>query len=259
MPRIELVEPVYFAAQDPYHWSYDNLPLYNIIRRENLINLALDNVLDQMRNAIGTQGSLSNRLNQSINADGSLKSSAIDNALHSIEEHEDTDDYVRMTKAESDKLNLIAAEATNLSVQVDTDGSSTVLFDAGVIEIQASDSVSPIVVSPNILKFELGFPVAAAHQHYYSLTPTNDDLIDPDYINFKVNSMATAYIDGSLRVYINGVRIFEDVEVYVPGSLTDDPWTLLSFTSDATDGTFALSAAISDSDIIKIDFDISFV
>jgi hypothetical protein len=259
MPRIELIPEVYYQPQDPYHWEVDNLPLKNIIRRQNLINLSVDNVLEQIRDAIGTQGSMSNRLNQSINADGSLKTSAIDAAMHSIEDHIDTDNFVRMTRDQSDKLNLISSEATNLSIQIDTDGSSSVLFDGGIVEIQASPSVTPRIISPNILTFDLGFPTEAAHQHYYGSTPVSVDLMTPDFINYQVDSVSSAFIDGSLRVFVNGVRIFSDSDVYVPGSLADDPWTLLHFTPSPVDGTFIMSSAIAEDDIIRIDYDISFI
>ncbi len=259
MPRIELIPEVLYQPQDPYHWEVDNLPLKNILRRQNLINLSVDNLLEQIRNAIGTQGSVANRLNQSIDADGSLKASAIDDAMHSIESHQDTENYVKMTKSQSDKLNLISDEATSLSIKIDTDGSSYVLFDDGVIEFQASSSVVPVITAPNIISFELGFPVSAAHQHFYGSTPVDVNLMDPDYINYTVDSVSSQFIDGSLRVYVNGVRVFEDSEVYVPGPLTDDPWTLVSFIPDSANGSFVLSSAISEDDIIKIDYDISFV
>jgi hypothetical protein len=259
MPRIELIPEVYYQPQDPYHWEVDNLPLKNIIRRQNLINLSVDNVIGQIRDAIGSQNTIANRLNQSINPDGSLISAAIDAALHSIEEHADTENFVRMTKAQSDKLNLISDEATNFAIQIDTDGSNSVLFDGGILEIQPSDSVTPIITAPNILTFELGFPVAAAHQHFYGSTPVSVSLIDPDYINYSVDSVSSVFVDGSLRVFVNGVRIFSDQPVYVPGALVDDPWTLLSFTPDPASGTFALSSAISEADVIVIDYDISFV
>ena len=259
MPRIELIDPIYYSPNDPYHWEVDNLPLKNIIQRQNLINLALDNALEQMRDAIGTQGSVANRLNQSIEPDGSLKTTAIDDALHSIEEHQDTDDFVRMTKIQSDKLNLVASEATDLELHVSNDGTAFINFDSGVLKIMPSDTVTPRIETPNILKLDLAFPASAAHRHFYGLNPVHVDTLSPDYINFKVNSVPSPYVDETLRIYINGVRIFEDDDVYVPGSLVEDPWMLLSFTSNANDGTFALSSAISDEDIIKIDFDISFV
>lgn len=254
MPRIELITPVYYQANDPYHFEIDNLPLRKIIERQELINLALDEVIEQMADAIGTQGSVANRLNQSINADGSLKTEAIDEALHSIEEHTDTDNYVRMTKAQSDKLDDIAAEATNIKIQIDTE-----LFDSGIVIFEASSTVVPELEMPNIVKFNMAFPEEAAHRHYYGLTAVNANLITPDYINFKVNSMATPFIEDTLRVYINGVRIFDDVEIYVPGPLVDDSWTLLSFAPDHENGIFELSAAITEDDVIKVDFDIILV
>jgi hypothetical protein len=261
MPRIELIPEVYHAPNDPYHWEYDNLPLKNIIERQNIINLSLDNVLEEMRAAIGTQGSMSNRIAQSINDDGSLKTTAIDDALHSVEEHTDSDDYVRMTVPQSAKLDLITDEATDLVIHVDPsgDGSNLVQFNSGTVSIQSSSSVTPVIESPNILKFDLAFPVAAAHRHFYGQTPVSVNLVTPDYINYKVDSASTAYVDESLGVYINGVRIFEDDDVYVPGPLVDDPWTLMSFTSDYANGLFELSTAISEDDIIKIDFERSFV
>ena len=103
MPRIELIPEVLYQPNDPYHWEIDNLPLKNIITRQNLINLALDDVLEEMRDAIGTAGSVANRLNQSIEQDGSLKATAIDATLHNIEDHTDGSAFVRMSSAQSAK------------------------------------------------------------------------------------------------------------------------------------------------------------
>lgn len=259
MPRIELIPEVYYQPNDPIHWEYDNLPLKNIIRRQNLINLSLDDVLEQMRDAIGTQGSVANRLNQSINEDGSLKTSAIDDALHSIEEHADTTNYVKMTKAQSDKLDLVTDEATDVVFHVNSDGTNLVTFETGTVLLEASDSITPTVEAPNKVKLNMAFPTAAAHQHYYGLEPVHDNLVTPDYTNYKVNAGASPYIEDSLRVFVNGVRIFETDEVYVPGTLINDPWTLLAFTPAHASGTFALTSAITADDIIRIDFDISYL
>lgn len=259
MPRIELIPEVLYGPSDPIHWEIDNLPLKNILRRQNLINLALDDLIEQMRDAIGTQGSVANRLNQSLNADGSIKPAAIDAALHSIAEHADTDDYVRMTKEQSDKLDLIADEATNVSLQVFTDDTTFIEFTEGIVKFKPSSTVTLSVEAPDIVKFNLAFPAGAAHQHYYGLEPVHANLITPDYVNYKVDSVATPFNEDSLRVYINGVRLFEDVDVYVPGALVDDPWTLMRFTPDHLNGTFELSSAITEDDVIRIDFDTAFV
>lgn len=254
MPRIELISVPLHNPNDPYHFEFDNLPLKALKVRQELINGSLDNLISQMRDAIGTQNTVANRLNQSINPNGSLRSEAINDALHSIESHEDTDDYVRMTKAESDKLSLIADNATNITFLADA-----VELDSGELVFESSTSIEVEVEAPNIIKWNLAFDPSSMHQHFYSLTPVDDNLTTPDYINYKVNSISSAFISGSLRVYINGIRIFSDQEVYVPGSLVDDPWTLLQFTPNASSGTFALSSAISSEDVIRIDFDISFV
>jgi len=254
MPRIELISVPLHNPNDPYHFEFDNLPLKALKVRQELINGSLDNLIAQMRDAIGTQNTVANRLNQSINPNGSLKVDAIDEALHSIEAHEDTDDYVRMTKAESDKLELIASAATDITILADS-----IELDSGEIEFESSTSILVEVEAPNIVKWNLAFDPSSMHQHFYSLVPVDDNITTPDYINYKVNSISSPFISGSLRIFINGIRIFSDQEVYVPGALVDDPWTLLQFTPDASAGTFSLSSAISDEDIIRIDFDISFV
>ncbi len=259
MPRIELIPEVFFGPNDPIHWEIDNLPLKNIITRQNLINLALDDVLEEMRDAIGTAGSVANRLNQSMNPDGSLKDTAIDAALHNIEDHTDGSAFVRMSSAQSAKVDLVANEATDLALRINSDGSSLLTFDSGTVKIEPSSTIVPSIEAPDILTFHMTFPDSAAHQHNYGKNPVHVNLVTPDFINYKVNSVASEYIDNALRIFINGVRIFEDDSVYVPGPLVTDPYTLMSFTSDSTNGTFELSVAITDDDIIKIDYDISLV
>lgn len=259
MPRIELLTPVYYNPNDPIHWEIDNIPLRTIISRQNLINLALDNVISQMRDAIGTQGSVANRLNQSINPDGSLKTAAVDESLHSIEEHVDTDTYVRMTKYQSDKIDSVAEEATDIRLQIIIDEDTVANISDGVVVLAPSETVTFSMDGPNTIKFNLAFPAEAAHLHYYSVEPIHQNIITPDYINYSVSSIASDFIEGSLRIYINGVRIFEDIEVYVPGALVDDAWTLMSYVSDFEAGTFELSNAISEDDVIRIDFDTAFV
>jgi len=260
MPRIELIDVPLFGPNDPYHFEFDNLPLKNLLRRQNLINLALDNLISQTADAIGTQGTMANRLNQSVNPDGSLKVAAIDETLHSIEAHTDTDDYVRMQKSESDKLALIADGATDvvIEVQLDDAGDDVVTFDSGALRLVPTSTVTFSVTAPNKLKINLGFPVEAAHRHYYDQAPVHAELANPDYINYKVNSIATPYVEDSLRVFINGVRLSSSDSIYVPGALVNDPWTLLRFTPDPENGTFALSAAISEEDIIRVDYDTTF-
>lgn len=272
MPELEKYPVPLYNPLHPYHWEYDNLPLEALKLRDEVINGQVDYNSGILMDAAGNQGTLANRLNQSMNENGSLKDDAIDEALHNIAEHTDgsknltsdeLDDlealgyvvsnpvpFVRMLNAERAKLALIADEAKNMTIQVETP-SNIVLYEEGPITLRQSDTISWSVTG-NEVKANLGFPTEAAHRHYYDLEPVTDD-----YQSFKVTSVSTPYMEDSLRVYINGVRISSSAQVYVPGSDISDAWTLNSFTPDHEAGTFDLSVAINASDIIRIDFDIA--
>lgn len=264
MPRIELITPVYYDGEWPYHKEYDNLPLRYIVARQELINSAVDQVEEILRDSIGTQGTLANRLNQSLDEDGSLLVDAVDETLHSIGAHTDGEyegvEYVRMTADERDKLTNIAEDATSILIEVENTISTTVEFADGPFVLGRSNTVTWEVTAPNIIKANLAFPTEAAHQHYYDLVPVAANST-PDYINYKTTSLSTAFVEDSLRVYVNGIKLSVSDDVYVYNN-TDGPggdWELLSFTSDYEAGTFELSRAIDITDIITIDFDINLV
>ena len=88
-------------------------------------------------------------------------------------------------------------------------------------------------------------------------TPAHQNTSTPDYTNYKTTTVATPFVDGSLRIFINGIRLPESSPgVFVPPSTgPSDTWTLTYFSSDSTAGTFALNRAITSDDIIRIDFD----
>ena len=248
MPNINLIPEVLYQAMMPYHVDYDNLPLRTILEREEIINDAVDINSQMMREAIGTQGTLSNRLRKSLNDDGTLKSSAIDSALHSVEDHTDNTTYVRMLGTERDKLALIADEASALSLKIRT-VSTDILFVDEIVEIEPTDTITWEVVAPNKLKAHMAFPSAAVHRHYYNLTP-----VSTDYKNYKTTSLSTVFTADSLVVFINGVRIYSNDSVYVPDSLVHT-WALTYFTPSPTAGTFVLNRTITSDDVIRIDFD----
>lgn len=280
MPDLSKLPVPKYDPLHPYHWEYDNIPIENLALRDELINGELEQHAKILRDSSGNQGTLDNRLNQSTNEDGSLKSSAIDESAHNIAEHSDgsktvdtseleyyneTLDYadvvnpvpfVRMLEAERDKLSRIADEATKITFEVETP-SNVLIIEEGPIALGASagiqwDITAPVPPSTAVtLTPVLTIPIDFAHRHYYDLEP-----ITTDYINFKVTSVNTPYIEGSLRVYINGVKITTDNQVYVPGNLITDDWSLQSFIPDHEAGTFELYAAITSDDIIRIDFDI---
>lgn len=281
MPDLnQLIVPQYSADQ-PYHWEYDNLPLKVLADRDDLINSEVNIHGNILRESSGSQGTLANRLNQSINEDGSLNADAIDEALHNIAEHTDgsktvtndeLDDYialgfpslinpvdfVRMLEAERAKLALIADEATNITISCETI-SNIVLFEDGPIELVQSDSIQWEVESPNKIKAILAVSTDFAHRHYYDITPVmepTDDTIPVLYKLYKVTSVSTPYIEDSLRVYINGIRINPTYDVYYPSNPISS-WQLNKFVADHENGLFTLENPITEDDIIQIDFDLS--
>ena len=221
-----------------------------------LINGTVDINADILRRSVGTQGTLDNRLSQSIASDGSLKKQAVDDTLHSVGAHTDglyeSVAYVRMLLDEREKLDLIADSATNMVLVFETPSAITT-FDQGPVEFIPSTGVTWGLVAPNKIQANLTFPISAAHKHYYNITPQYDGT--PDFINYKTGY--PNYVANSLRVTINGVRIYDDDEVYVPGPLVSSAWTLNKFTGDETTGQFALDNAITAQDVIRVDFDVS--
>lgn len=276
MPDLNGLPVPQYAAGQPYHWEYDNLPLQTLADRDELINAAVDTHQEILRNSAGTVGSLESRLAQSIQPDGNLISSAVDDALHNIAKHTDgsmnvsgselTDyqnlgyvtvsnpvPFVRMLEAERDKLSLVADEATKLLIDVNTPSLIYSFGDGGIdtLNLAESSTIGWTFEGPNSIKPEIKFSIAFAHRHYYDLEP-----ITSDYINYQVNGPSTPYMEDSLRVYVNGIRLNSGYPVYVPNS-TASSWTSYMFTPSHLTGTFALSAAIDPEDIIRIDFDIS--
>lgn len=253
-----------YQAQDPYNNIIDGRPIQDLETAISIVNAVVDNNQNAITDAIGTQGSLANRLNQSLNEDGSLKTIAIDNALHSIAEHLDTDAFVRMTIDERSKLSFIASGATNLKLQVETI-STSFLFDAGTVNLKTSDSVNWRVDSLGVYA-DVSFPLTSRHRHYYDIKPANVNVITPDYQNFLTASTPVAYVEGSLTVYINGVKISHtdgDQAVRFPriSGLTVT-WVPISYIEDTPtsgivlSGKFTLSTAILATDRIRINFDI---
>lgn len=257
MPRINLIPEVLYRASDPIHWEIDNLPLKSILKRQELINLSLDNVLEDMRSAIGTQGSFSNRLSQSLKDDGGLKSLAVDEANHSIASHHDTDEYVRMSKVQSDKLDLIQEDATNLRFRITNENEEITEVSEGFVDLVPTAGIIPILSDDNKLSFRLSFTSEFTHRHYYGVDPVHQNQINPDYLNFWINSANSEIIQNSLRIFINGIRIFEDLQVYVPASNIAFPWSLMHYTVSEDNTSFSLNQRLSTSDVIKIDFDIA--
>lgn len=264
MPNIDLIPVPQYAGNQPYHYFYDNLPLDALIQREQLINSQVDINSEILRQTIGTAGSLAARLNQSLENNGDLKVSAVNNTLHNIGYHTDGAydgvDYVRMQLAERQKLSLVAAEATNFSMAVQ--GPSDITYiDSGVATLVPSTTIDWTVLPDQKLRADVTVGLTNAHQHYDNIEPVSLNLT-PDYQNYLTN-LPVQFVSGSLKVFINGVRIFSGVSVYAP---TTDPlaaWQLNRFTEYNDEESvnylkgFSLLNPITINDIIRIDFEVA--
>lgn len=255
MPQINLIPEVLYEPNQPYHYIYDNIPLKNILSRISLVNIQTDKNSSMLLGTSGNMGSLSSRLNESLNDNGSLKDSAIDASIHNIAYHADGEkdgvEYVRMTKEERSKLTSIDSGANFISIQTNDQP----ILDAGNIQLENSSTIFFELEAPNKIKAHTSFPLNIAHRHVYSVVPSSADMK-----NFRTSTLSTPYTEGSLRVYINGIRIKSNT--YVPifsSSNSPDSWTLFSIESENyTSGEFVLNSPVPLGNSILIDFDTLF-
>lgn len=281
MPQIELVPVPLYQPNQPYNSETDNIPIQGLIDRILLVNSQVDIDADVLRSAIGSVGSLAARLAASLNDDGSIKTAAVDATEHNIAHHIDGSvvisgtpySYVRMTAEERSKLDLIADDATDFTLKVELEGSTPsnisnlsvidvdeVVFQGGQVTLRGSDAITWRLDDDGALLADTTFPAAARHRHYYDVNPTHADTISPDYTNYKV---IYAYKEGSMRVYVNGVRLSQSVEIMVPTVYGSEgpTWVPLQFTEDTatdgvvTSGNFTLSDSITSSEDIRVDYD----
>ena len=197
----------------------------------------------------------------SLNGDGTLKAAAVDACEHSIAHHSDGEkdgvEYVRMTADERSKLSLVGSGANLLTLQVN---SRPALTD-GNVELRDSSTIIFDLQAPNVVRAHLNIPSGQSPVHHYGIVPSHVNPGSADWKNFKTSSLGTAYVEGSLRIYINGMRVFSGVRVPVFPSSGSTPtqWKLFSVSSEsASDGTFELNDSIPDPETNKIviDFDV---
>lgn len=265
MPNINSIPEVLYEPNQPYHYYYDNLPLQNILTRIGLVNVQVDANTDALRGAAGSAGTIRSRLNASLEADGNLKTSAVDSALHGIGNHldgvgPDGVDYVRMRADERAKLAMVQDSANRLQIEIEDQFPTVgnfVSFSDGTLKLKGSSSVFFDFEAPDTLRAHSAFPPETAHRHHYSLTPVHQNISSPDYKSFKTTSYSTKYEYGSLRVYVNGVRLY-DMPVPVP-NLSGSSFSPTYVASESpSEGLFSLNRSISLTDVIRIDFDESF-
>ena len=267
MPNISSIPQVLYEPDQPYHYLYDNLPLRNILTRIGLVNIQVDTNTDMLRGAAGTVGSLNARLEVSLNQNGTIKASAVDSSLHGIGRHTDGKgsdgvEYVRMKAEERAKLGSVESQANRLVVEVDdqfpTVGASATI-SSGTLKLKGSSSILLDFQSPNTVRFHSAFPSETMHRHNYGLTPVLQGSSSSSSGSlYATTSVSTRYMEGTLRVYVNGVRLFRsNVPVPNTSGTAFIPTRIVS--ENNSDGTFLLNRALSGSDVIRIDFDEKFV
>jgi hypothetical protein len=281
MPQIELVPVPLYTGNQPYNHDQDNIPIQALIDRILLVNSQVDIDADVLRRSLGTVGSLAARLAASLNDDGSLKTAAVDAAEHNIAHHVDGSviisgtpfSYVRMTAEERAKLAQVDDNATDLMLRVEVDGNTPsnvsnlsvvdideVVYQGGTVTLRGSDAIKWRIDNDGALLADTTFPAAARHRHYYDVTPTHQNTLSPDYKSYKV---LYPYKEGSMRVYVNGTRLSQSTEIMVPTvyGAEGPTWIPLKFTEDTavsgvvTTGKFVLSASITASEDIRVDYD----
>lgn len=271
MPDISSIAIPRYAASEPYYYAFDNKPLDAIEQILTLINDQVD-INTQSLLSAGGNYTLAQRLNVSLLPNGNLRTTSVDTSLHNIGAHTDSSYtvsggelatfqtlfpsitnpvfFVRMLQEERDKLALVQEEANNITVSVD-DGSTTTDFSGGTVIFSPSSTVTWTVESGQVVKAEVTTSLTGAHEHYDNITPQSASLT-PDYQTYTTGGYPD-FTAGSLKVFINGVRIFPDASVYVPSADPSMPWNLNSFTEDGLTG-FSLLNPITQDDIIYVDF-----
>jgi len=291
MPDLDKLPVPQYAAEQPYHFNYDNLPLKTLAERDILINNAVDNMDLILADAAGSTASLADRLDVTLNADGTISTVVFDDAMHNIAKHEDgysstvagagttTVDgtellayqglgypsltnpvsFVRMLDVERNKLTNIQADATKLTVEF-PDATAAIFGDTNpTLIVSDSPSIAWTWDGSSISAGVVG-SFTNPHGHYYNLVPYNPSV---DYQTYFTNNVSTPFVEGSLRVYVNGIRLPEydsmnTIYAYVPTFSGGSPssWSQNYFTPDYTSGTFDLYVPITSNDVIVIDFDI---
>jgi hypothetical protein len=283
MPDLNQLPVPQYGPNQPYHWDYDNLPLKTLAERDELINFEVDNHGNILRLCAGTQGTLSNRLSQSIDQDGNLIPSAVDQSLHNIAKHTDGSisvsdselesyqqlgfpslinpvNFVRMLEDERSKLAMIADQATNITVNIQTD-TDNIDFESGKLKIVPSDSIAWTINNNNEISAILKVSTAFAHRHFYEQIPIetlSDDTVPVLYKKYYITSVSNAIpiVEDSLRVYVNGTRLNTKYNVPYPDN-TGMSWKSNIFSVNYEESSFTLGQAITENDVVLIDFDIS--
>lgn len=275
MPDLNQFPVPRFTGNEPYHYLYDNLPLDSLIARDAVINDSVDEINSNLIDSAGTAGSLPDRLNVSLNQDGTLKTSAVDASMHGISNHNDDNmtvssgelnsyialgfpaltnpvDFVRMLAAERTKLSTIADNATNSSTTIQTNNNGNQTF-ATPFTISSSPSIEWEWVGVNNVRAVI--VNNNPHLHFYEVIPTQITSLQYSIPN-------PPFLSSTLKVFVNGVRLLENQTVPIPtlNQITSEFSYVTNGISsiDNINGLFTLAIPLSTTDLIAVDYDKSF-
>ena len=258
MPTLQSVRS--YLPNQPYYYDIDNLPIADLANNISIVNAQVDLNSKLLNDASpASPVTLAYRLNTCMDSLGNLLQTAVDNAAHHIGDHYEAvvnplvnDYYVIMKNSERSRLASMADNATSFSLaaQIGPYGNvSTTNF--GNVTLQPSKTINWTTTTQSgqqYLTANYAFS-GTAHQHIYAEVNSKTT----DYINYTV--LGGSYISGTLRVYLNGVRLNENSYTYVPSTSPTPTWTQYKFTeSNSSVGTFALNTTTSGHTLL-VDYD----
>lgn len=255
-----LIDVPLYQPMQPYYYDIDNIPILQLANNEAIINQQTDYHSNLLNAAQGTAANLGARLNKCMDGQGNLLQAAVNEANHNIADHAEAtplvgDSYVVMKNSERQQLASISPDgATNLKLSVTTNVGVTDYTNEHVT-LEPSSSIT-WTTSGNQIAAQLVY-AGTFHQHIYEEHPntTNRTLW---------TVQAGVFDDQTLRVYINGVRIFVGTPTPVPSyNLTSGvptSWRTINIVDDGTYhpavGTFSTSQTLTVNDVIRVDYDI---
>ena len=217
MPNISSIPVREYQPNWDYNYYYDNIPIGDIETQLSVINNQVDLNRNAISDSVGTAGSLAARLNVSLNDDGSLSATAVNNTNHNIADHsaDPNNVYVLMTYLEQAKLAGIPANANQLHIAMPSDAQIWPDNVGTTLQLQNSDTIT--------WRYEDG--TGSDPQGLYADDIVANWVANGIWYNVPITGSGTnfttpshvSYISGTLRVYINGLRIGNNILYPVNG------------------------------------------
>jgi hypothetical protein len=206
MANIDQITIRRFGSQvSPYDHEKANEPIDDLASVIAIVNAESSSNHEVLEQARGGTGSLSERLDVSLNQDGTIKPEAIESVPIAAVAEQDTDsssDKVIPTRGQLDKLEEIAPRANRFTMRLG-DGES---FDGNVVLSHGETIVARSTRrsdNTTVLHLDTAFSGDRIHEHR---TYQDCRTMSSDGIALIPNS-ADDPIPGTVRVYLNGIMM----------------------------------------------------